>query len=101
MNKNGEQMRFDEGELKLLKEIYGGNDRLLKLLRKVFLPEVDPYAPIGQVIDLWMTIDVSNMTSDQAMIRLRARNEVITHIEQRFALFLQQQRGLIQQHHID
>ncbi len=56
---------------------------MLKLLRKVFLPELDPDAPLGQIIDLWMTIPVNQYPSDQqAIINLLARNQLIMHIEQ-------------------
>ena len=75
-------MRFSEGELATLKSVFKDNDALLKILRKVFLPEIDPTAPIGQVIDLWMTVDVRQLEPEQAMIRLIARNELITHVEQ-------------------
>ena len=77
----GQQMRFSEKELSLIKNIFGGNDILLKLLRKVFLPELDPELPIGQMVDLWMTVDVANKTPEQAMVEIKARNGIIMHVE--------------------
>ncbi len=79
---DSKQMRFSDDELNLIKTTFGGNEKLLKLLRKVFLPEYDFNAPLGQVIDLWMTIDVTNLTPDMAYIRLLARNQTISHVEQ-------------------
>jgi hypothetical protein len=78
-------MRFSEADLLLLKKIFGGDEKLhlVKLLRKLFLPEYDPQAPLEQNIDLWMTIPLQNLTLEEAYIRLIARNEVIMHIEQR------------------
>ena len=81
-NKNGRQMRFSPEELEMLRGAFKGNDRLLKLLRKVFLPEIDPYAPLGQVVDLWMTIDLRQQTPETAYVNLMARNTLITHVEQ-------------------
>lgn len=78
----GQQMRFTDDEIRLIKGAFGGNDTLLKLLRKVFLPEYDPKAPISQVIDLWMTVSVKNLSPEEARINIIARNEVINHIEQ-------------------
>lgn len=75
-------MRFSDDEIELIQRTFGGNLPLIKLLRKVFLPFYDPKAPIGQVVDLWMTIDVRNMTPQDAYVRLLARNELIAHIEQ-------------------
>jgi hypothetical protein len=77
----GKQMRFTDGELDLIKQTFKGNDKLLKLLRKVFLPEYDPNAPIGQVIDLWMTVPVKEMTAQDALVNILARNSLISHVE--------------------
>ena len=79
---NGQQMRYTDDEIHLLKSTFKGNDRLLKLLRKVFLPEIDPQAPIGQVIDLWMTVKVDDLTPEQALINIKARNTLISHVDQ-------------------
>lgn len=77
-----QQMRFTENELALIKSTFKGNTELLKLLRKVFLPYYDPKSPYGQVIDLWMTLDLRQLTPEQAYTRLLARNELIMHVEQ-------------------
>lgn len=81
-NKNGRQMRFTQEEVDMIRGAFKGNDKLLKVLRKVFLPEIDPYAPVGQVIDLWMTVDIKNQLPEQAMINISARNGIIAHLEQ-------------------
>lgn len=74
-------MRFTSDELALIKSVFK-EENILKVLRKVFLPEIDPNAPLGQIIDLWMTVDVRNMEPQQAMTRLIARNELIAHVDQ-------------------
>jgi len=81
-NKNGQQMRFTNEELALIKATFKGNTDLLKLMRKVFLPEIDPKAPLGQMIDLWMTVPVKEMTAEQAQVNILARNSLIMHVEQ-------------------
>jgi hypothetical protein len=78
----GKQMRFTDEELNLVKNTFKGNERLVKLLRKVFLPEYDPNAPVGQVIDLWMTLDLANLSEQEREVRLFARNGLIMHVEQ-------------------
>lgn len=79
---NGQQMRFTEEELGIIKATFGGNERLLKLLRKVFLPEFDQSAPLGQTIDLWMAMtNLKELLPDQAYQHIMARNSVIVHIE--------------------
>ena len=78
----GQQMRFSKEELALIKSAFKGNTDLLKLMRKVFLPEIDPTAPLGQLIDLWMTVPVKEMTAEQAQVNILARNSLIMHLEQ-------------------
>lgn len=82
MSNTGQQMRFTDQDLSLIRNTFKDNEPLLKLLRKVFLPEIDPNAPIGQMIDLWMTVDVETVDPERAVVNLKARNSLITHIEQ-------------------
>lgn len=78
----GSQMRITTEERLLIQKVFKNNDPLLKLLRKVFLPELDPNAPIGGLIDLWMTVDVKDMSPEMALINIKARNTLIHHVDQ-------------------
>jgi hypothetical protein len=78
---NNQEMRISDSELQLIKNTFAGNTDLLKLLRKVFLPELSAKAPLGQNIDLWMTVNLENLTPEQALINLKARNSLIQHVE--------------------
>lgn len=80
-DKSGSQMRITATEISILKSTFAGNEELVRVMRKIFLPELDPFAPIGQIIDLWMTIPVDQMTPDQALINLKARNSLIAHVD--------------------
>lgn len=75
------QMRISDSELELIKSVFADNDELLKLMRKIFLPEIDVKAPLGQQIDLWMTIKVEDLSPEEVIINLKARNTLITHLE--------------------
>jgi hypothetical protein len=79
--KPGSQMRITANEISILKNTFQGNEELLRLMRKLFLPELDPYVPLGQNIDLWMTIPIDNMEPEQALINLKARNSLIQHLD--------------------
>lgn len=88
-NKFGSQMRITKDERDLIKATYRDNQPLLLLLRKIFLPEVDPTAPIGQTIDLWMTVKSEGLSLEEQLINLKARNQLITHVDQQLmTLFL-------------
>ncbi len=84
-NTSQPNMRFSEAELLQLKAMFGGDDKLgnIKLMRKLFLPSYEADAPLQQNIDLWMTINLNDLTPEEALIRMYSRNEVILHIEQR------------------
>lgn len=81
MNK-GQKMRFSDEELSTIKALFADNEKALSLMRKVFLPELTTDVPFGQNIDLWMTIKVEDMSTEQAIINLKARNTLINHVEQ-------------------
>lgn len=76
-----QELRITDAELGLIKSVFGDNDVLLKLLRKVFLPELDLNSPVGQQVDLWMILSLDNLTPEQALIKITARNTIIQHIE--------------------
>ncbi len=79
---NGSQMRITEKEMELIQRHFKDNDTLLLLMRKIFLPEIDPNAPVGQVIDLWMTVNIKDMTPEMAYQNIMARNMLISHVDQ-------------------
>lgn len=75
------EMRITESEIKAIKVAFEGNKELLKLMRKIFLPEFDPKAPLGQTVDLWSIKDIGSMSSDDVKIYFMARRELVMHIE--------------------
>ena len=77
----GRQMRFTEIEIDLIKKTFKDNEKLLQIIRKVFLPELDPTAPLNQNIDLWMSIPLKQLSKEDAVIQVLARNDLISHIE--------------------
>lgn len=78
---SNQEMRITDGELTVIKNTFADNDALLKILRKVFLPEIQGNTPIGQALDLWMTLKVEDLAPEQALVNIKARNTVIQHIE--------------------
>jgi len=59
------------------------NDESLAVISKTFNPQIDPEAPINQVIDLWMTVDFKDKTPEQARINFKARDIVLKYIQER------------------
>ena len=75
------EMRITPDEVKIIRDIFRGNDRLLKLLRKIFLPEYDPKAPLGQTVDLWMGIQTDGKTDAEIARNTLVREQLIKHVE--------------------
>lgn len=105
------QMRYSDQELDLIKRTFADNEVLLRAVRKVmlqmplnavdlsmllvfkkedimslmsktFLPQLDGDAPIGQEIDLWMTVSLENKNPEEAYPHIIARDILIRYIEQ-------------------
>lgn len=74
-------MRITEDEIKLIQASFKGNVALLKIMRKVFLPEYDPESPLGQTVDLWSIADLSNVSPEECKIYFTARRALIMHME--------------------
>lgn len=74
-------MRINDMDLSMIKNTFADKDELLKVMRKIFLPEITSDAPIGQNIDLWMTMKVDDMSAEEALINIKARNSLIQHVE--------------------
>lgn len=75
------EMRINDKDIELIKSLYTDNVDALKLLRKVFLPEITSDAPLGQNIDLWMSAPIDDMSPADALINIKARNQLIQHVE--------------------
>ena len=104
-------MRYTEIELNTIKEVFSENEELLKtirkimlqmplnavdlaelefirkpnilnVLRKTFLPTLDPDAPLNQIVDLWMTVQLADKEPLDALYQLRARELLINYINQ-------------------
>lgn len=74
-------MRITKEDIDIIKSAFKGNERLLKIMRKIFLPEIEASTPLGQTIDLWMTTPIANLSPEEAYVNIMARNNLIQHIE--------------------
>lgn len=74
---------IDEAVIRSVKE----NRELLSVLRKTFLPTLDPKAPLHQILDLWMTVttEFKDKTPDQAIYYVKARKTLIEYLDQQLS----------------
>ena len=74
--------RFSAEEVSIIKGTFKNNPTLLRLLRKVFLPEqVDESLPIGQVAGLWMDVNFREMDANDIKALAIARQEIVKMTE--------------------
>lgn len=74
-----------EDEKRQIREVFS-SEALRKLMRKQFLPELQNDLPIGQAIDLWMTIDLKDKDDDERMRIIESRRILIEMIEKSLKL---------------
>jgi hypothetical protein len=76
---------FLQGELTPREEggIRGFSPAIIAILKKTFLPEIDFETPVGQVIDIWMTVPTKDISLADVNIVMKARKIVVDYIKGR------------------
>jgi len=74
------QAKFTKTDLDTLKPIRE-NDAIKELIRKTYLPEIELDTPIGQVIDLWLTVDNKDKSPEESTTALKVRARLMELIE--------------------
>lgn len=108
----GQQMRFSDAELFLIKNMFAEddkvmfairkvllqgelskeeeslvksfNDEMLALLKKIFVRELDFDAPLFQANDYWSNIDCKNQMPDKAYLDMKSRQIVVDYMNQQY-----------------
>jgi len=78
------QMELTEKEDIAIKTTIKGD--VHKLISRLFLPKLDGDAPIKEVLDLMMTIDLVARIPEDAKWHLRARKKLIDYLEERLSV---------------
>jgi hypothetical protein len=105
-----QKMRFNDAELALIKSLFAEDESMITavrkiffeveltkaenlkikacqtdkaktLIRKIFIPELNLDAPVGQMIDLLMTINFAEKDPAMAHLHMRARHAVISLLD--------------------
>lgn len=75
------ETRLNDEDFARIKSLFAENDENLKVLRKVFYPELDASNPIGMNFDLWTKLDLTGLSPEQALIRVQANQMMVAHVE--------------------
>lgn len=73
------QLNMTEAEEVRWRQVFKGD--INNVMRKMFLPEIDGDAPISQVIDLWMTVNLENKLPEEEKSLIGSRKIVIDYID--------------------
>lgn len=71
---------MDADERTYLNQVFS-NPQLKKVVRRCFLPEIEGDVPLGQNMDLWMTISFVDRTPEMAHLVMQARHLLIEMLE--------------------
>lgn len=83
---------MSDDEEKQITDLFSGNETLRRMMRKQFLPELQSDLPIGQAIDLWMTLDLKDKDIIQIRQSVDARAKLLEMVEKALNL-LEDVRG--------
>jgi hypothetical protein len=76
------KMRYSDAELAWIKGAFGTEDEFgFHLIRKIFFPELDLKANLGQQINLYSTIPTEGRSAEDIAVDLKAMNLLMSHIE--------------------
>lgn len=74
-------------------DIIRKDDLAMSVMRKAFLPIIDGDAPLGQIIDLWMTVSLQGKDSQQVLNEVVARDLLIKYLDQQLSLLGGSKKG--------
>ncbi len=81
------QGELTESEQSLVKGFASKPDAM-ELLRKTIIPDINPEAPIGQLVDLWVSIDTKNKLCEDAYLEMQAKWIFENYLHQQFDLLI-------------
>ena len=91
------QMPLDPIDQAMLRQIREQKD-LVAVIKKTFLPKLDPNAPFHQILDLWMTVtqEFKDKSPEQALPYVKAREKLIEYLEQQLKFIEKETVGEIE-----
>jgi hypothetical protein len=102
--KKKQVMRYSEEEISLIKNTFKEEEMLkeirkqflqfpsaltlspdaIKVLKKTLLPVIEPDAPMWQVTDMWLSLNIRERSPEDALLIIKARKLLMDYYEQEF-----------------
>ncbi len=86
LRKHFMQLDMTVADFDMIQSFVKSKPEVQNVIRKAFLPTLDGNAPLHQIIDLWMTVDIKERMPGQTMPVLMARDILIKYLEQRLTI---------------
>lgn len=71
------QMELSATDKKIIVGTFKGKTALFALMHKTFAPTLDGEAPLHQLIDLWMSLEIKDKSPESALPQFLARQKLI------------------------
>ena len=75
------ESRLSDAELEWINATFANNTAALKTIRKIFLYEVDGDMPVGMARDMWTTLDLKDLSHEDKLLAVAARQMLINQLE--------------------
>ena len=90
---------FLQGELtneeKDMVRNFGANKPAVAVLKKTLLPEIDPNAPLFQLVDIWLNVETNGSNPEKAYFEMQSRQIVKEYLEIQFKILNGENVGMI------
>lgn len=83
------ESRMTTDDIAVLKAMFEGREGAVEAIRKIFYPELTKDNPIQLNNDLYTQLQINEMTPEQALIAVTARQQLVRHVEGCFAVIKQ------------
>ena len=80
------QMPLNAVDLGRLNLTFKGKPALQKVFRKTFLPEIEAELPLQQNFDLWLTLKLKDLPTEEGAVHIKSVGLWIDYIEQQLKL---------------
>ncbi len=86
MKINDTESRMTTQDIATLKAMFEDREGAVEAIRKIFYPELTSGNPINLNNDFLTQLQISEMTPEQALIAVTARQQLVRHIEASFTV---------------
>lgn len=89
MNISSTDSRITPEDIAVLKAMFEDREGAVEVFRKIFYPELATNNPLNLNNDFFTQLNISEMSPEQALLAVTARQQLVRHIEASFQVIKQ------------